>query len=144
MSIGDRLREERVRIELSQTAFGEALGVCKATVMKWESNIHYPPADVLGKAAEIGLDVRYVVSGVPQDKAILRGHAALISVCEKIYRDKAKKSHGLTDLDVDEIMAIYMRRGGWPLLVEGMWAGRITPLEAANAIKEWRKENGNV
>jgi transcriptional regulator with XRE-family HTH domain len=61
--IGDRLREERERLRLSQAAFGEIGGVKANAQGKYESGERYPGADYLAAVAEAGVDVLYVVTG---------------------------------------------------------------------------------
>jgi transcriptional regulator with XRE-family HTH domain len=61
--IGSRLRDERVRLGLSQTEFGELGGVRKNTQSKYESNERSPDALYLANVAKIGVDVQYVLTG---------------------------------------------------------------------------------
>jgi len=61
--IGDRLREERERLRLSQAAFGEIGGVKANAQGKYESGERFPGADYLAAVAEAGIDVLYVVTG---------------------------------------------------------------------------------
>ena len=63
VSIGERLREERVRLGMSQTTFGEVGGVTKKTQMLYEGGERAPDAGYLAAAAESGVDVRYVITG---------------------------------------------------------------------------------
>lgn len=75
-SIGERLKAERVRLGLSQEAFGEKIGTSGRTVKKYEGNETSPRAAELLTAAGFGLDVLYVIAGVHtpiqarQDRAI--------------------------------------------------------------------------
>ena len=63
VSIGERLREERVRLGLSQTAFGELGGVTKKTQMLYEGGERAADSAYLAAVASSGVDVRYVVTG---------------------------------------------------------------------------------
>ena len=63
MDIADRLKEERERLGLSQTAFGQLGGAGKTTVIAWERGSAFPNASFLALLAEHGLDVAYVVTG---------------------------------------------------------------------------------
>ncbi|WP_338728109.1 helix-turn-helix transcriptional regulator [Shewanella baltica] len=67
--IGSRLRDERVRLGLSQTEFGELGGVRKNTQSKYESNERSPDALYLANVAKIGVDVQYVLTGEPRAEA---------------------------------------------------------------------------
>jgi len=63
VSIGDRLREERQRLDLNQTELGERGGVTKKTQMLYEGGDRFPDAAYLAAIAEVGADVRYIVTG---------------------------------------------------------------------------------
>lgn len=63
VSIGDRLREERQRLDMNQTQLGERGGVTKKTQMLYESGERFPDAAYLAAVAGIGADVRYIVTG---------------------------------------------------------------------------------
>jgi transcriptional regulator with XRE-family HTH domain len=63
-----RLKEERTRLGLSQTALAESLGVTKWTVINYErpGGRGTPiPADLLSACARLGMDVQYILTGVP-------------------------------------------------------------------------------
>jgi transcriptional regulator with XRE-family HTH domain len=76
--IGTRLRDERLKLELSQTEFGEAGGVHKNTQSKYEQGERAPDADYLARIAARGVDVQYVLTGVPRAEAD-EATAALLS-----------------------------------------------------------------
>ncbi len=61
--IGNRLREERLRLEMSQDAFSQHCGVTKNTQVSYEKGRRSPDTTYLLKAIEIGVDVLYVVTG---------------------------------------------------------------------------------
>lgn len=63
LSIGARLREERERLNLSQTAFAELGGVSLRAEQDWERGNSAPKADFLAIAAKEGVDVLYVLTG---------------------------------------------------------------------------------
>lgn len=63
MNIGERLREERERLGLSQPVFGEIGGVQKLAQSNYEQGKRAPDADYLAAVAASGVDVRYVVTG---------------------------------------------------------------------------------
>jgi transcriptional regulator with XRE-family HTH domain len=63
-----RLKEERTRLGLSQSALAESLGVTKWTVINYErpAGRGTPiPADSLSACARLGMDVQYILTGVP-------------------------------------------------------------------------------
>lgn len=61
--IGDRLRLERERLGMSQTALGDLAKVGRKTQFNYESGDRFPDAAYLAAVAAAGVDVRYVVTG---------------------------------------------------------------------------------
>lgn len=75
MGIGERLREERKRLELkyaNQTKFAEAAGVKKNAQSNYENNIRAPDTDYLKAIEAMGCDVLYVVTGRRNEENITR------------------------------------------------------------------------
>lgn len=62
-TIGERLREERERLGLSQTALGAIGGVLKQAQLKYEQGSRMPDAAYLAAVAAHGVDVMYVLTG---------------------------------------------------------------------------------
>lgn len=63
MHIGERLREERERMGLTQTATSKACGVAFRTYCDYEAGKSEPKASTLSALGDIGVDVLYVVTG---------------------------------------------------------------------------------
>jgi transcriptional regulator with XRE-family HTH domain len=61
--IGQRLKQERVRLKLSQSALGAIGGVETNAQGNYENGLRYPRADYLSRIAKGGVDVAYVVTG---------------------------------------------------------------------------------
>lgn len=61
--IGDRLREERERLRLSQGAFGAIGGVKGNAQGNYEKGDRFPDAAYLALVAAKGVDVLYVITG---------------------------------------------------------------------------------
>lgn len=73
VSLGERLREERERLGLSQTQFGDLAQVTKKTQMLYEGDQRSPKADYLTSIAAQGVDVQYVLVGnrsVPESQPL--------------------------------------------------------------------------
>ena len=73
-----RLREERERLNLSQTSFAECCGIKKNAQIKYEKGDRQPDSDYLEKAHKNGVDVSYLLTGIrtqlvelPSDEALL-------------------------------------------------------------------------
>ncbi|UQY37315.1 helix-turn-helix transcriptional regulator [Pseudomonas fulva] len=62
-TIGERLREERDRLDLSQTAFAELGGVQKRAQINYEKDDRHPDAGYLAAIAAANVDVLYVLTG---------------------------------------------------------------------------------
>lgn len=69
MQIGDRLREERDKLGLTQTEMAKACGVAFRTYCDYEASKTEPKASLLARLNEMGVDVMYILSGcrIPQD-----------------------------------------------------------------------------
>ncbi len=63
IGIGERLRQERDRLSLTQAAFAELADVSKRSVASWESGESTVGADALARLVLGGLDVHYVLTG---------------------------------------------------------------------------------
>ena len=62
--IGDRLKEERERLGLTQPAFAEIAGVSKRTVIDWQNGVSSPTATQLAALMAAGLDGAYLLTGL--------------------------------------------------------------------------------
>lgn len=63
MGIPARLQEERNRLGMSQTAFADAIGSTKRSVINWEGGDASPSATVMAAIAAAGADVLYILTG---------------------------------------------------------------------------------
>lgn len=90
---GQRLREERERLRLNQTAFAATGGVTKKTQMLYEAGERFPDVRYLAALQEIGCDARYVVTGLrdappaetlaSDEQVLLDGYRALDAATRK-------------------------------------------------------------
>jgi len=60
---GNRLKEERIRLGLTQPQIAESCGVGKNTVINWEKDSSSPNTPQLSLLQNIGVDVMYVLTG---------------------------------------------------------------------------------
>ena len=63
MTFGERLRDERKRLSLSQEDFGAIYGVSRKTQHEYEKDLSSPSGRQLEQIAKVGADVRYIVTG---------------------------------------------------------------------------------
>lgn len=98
--IGVRLREERLRVGVSQVDFASHCGTSRNALLQWERGETAPNAGLLSSMTSLGIDVLYVVTGqrqgeteatlAPEEKALLtawrssgeKGRTALAAVAE--------------------------------------------------------------
>ncbi|VVE41687.1 transcriptional regulator [Pandoraea communis] len=83
MTFGERLKEERSRLGYTQSAFGNLVGVSKQTQSNYESGYSEPKLDFWPAAAQVGVDVLYVLLGkrdaatlLPDEQDLLRRYNA--------------------------------------------------------------------
>ncbi|WP_374041238.1 helix-turn-helix domain-containing protein [Klebsiella pneumoniae] len=77
--IGNRLREERERLGLSQPAMGEIGGVKKLTQLNYEKGERVPDSTYLNAVAKIGVDIQFVVTGTRSAAMLSRDEEELLS-----------------------------------------------------------------
>jgi transcriptional regulator with XRE-family HTH domain len=80
-SIGERLRDERERLGLSQEAFAQTFQVSTRTLYTWERGSQFPNAEVLSLASALGVDVLYVLTSkrsVPIESTLSEEEQALL------------------------------------------------------------------
>jgi transcriptional regulator with XRE-family HTH domain len=66
MDLGDRLKSERERLGYSQTSFAALAKASKHAQINWEKGIASPNAAALRAWADAGLDVLYLLTGIPK------------------------------------------------------------------------------
>lgn len=81
-TLAERLREERVRLALKQDEMATAAGLNRTAQIRYEKGERVPDAGYLAAIAALGIDVRYVVTGIPTP-AIAGDEAELL----RRYRD---------------------------------------------------------
>ncbi len=68
--LGERLKEERLMMSLTQSAFAEAGGVKKDAQLKYESGKRSPNAEYLQKISDLGVDISYIIAGQRIDQGV--------------------------------------------------------------------------
>lgn len=69
LNIGERLREERVRLGFNQGDFAAFAGVAKTSQFNYEKGDRSPDADYLAAVYAKGVDVLYVITGERKPQA---------------------------------------------------------------------------
>lgn len=62
-TIGERIREERERLKLSQSALAAIGGVGKHSQINYEADRRYPDASYFAHIADAGADVLFILTG---------------------------------------------------------------------------------
>ena len=70
LNIGERLREERVRLRFNQAEFAAFAGVAKTSQFNYEKGERSPDAAYLAAVAEKGVDILYVVTGTATPQVV--------------------------------------------------------------------------
>lgn len=105
--IGERLRAERVRLNLSQVAISGTCGVNRSTLAAWEKGEQSPTAAVLSQLAGFGVDVLYVVTG---ERAPVS--SAALTQEERQLVASYKQGDALARLALESVAAMAARSSG--------------------------------
>lgn len=88
---GDRLRQERTRLGLTQEAFAAIGGVKKLAQINYEQGKTLPDAGYMVALAGIGVDLSYVMLGVPASNALTEDENELLAGYRRLdLRGKAR------------------------------------------------------
>lgn len=77
MDVGQRLKKERLRLGKSQAEIAAEIGIAKKSQTNYELGHSAPAAAYLAAVAAVGIDVLYVLTGVPSP-SIDAGEAELL------------------------------------------------------------------
>ena len=89
---GDRLKEERLRLGMTQEQFGALGGVRKQAQLKYEKGERKPDAAYFERIAAAGVNVSYVLTGKTENER----QAALEDRMEAL-KETSEKARALTD-----------------------------------------------
>lgn len=79
-STGERLKEERVRLGLSQAALGEIGGVRKQAQLNYEKGERNPDSAYLSAIAKFGADIQFIVTGIRSAESLSPDEKELINL----------------------------------------------------------------
>jgi transcriptional regulator with XRE-family HTH domain len=90
VGISDRLKEERLRLGLSQSDFADAGGAHRKSQGNYESGERFPDAQYLSAISVVGADVQYIVTGQRQGQGIGESavHQAVLDAVDLLSLDK--------------------------------------------------------
>jgi transcriptional regulator with XRE-family HTH domain len=78
VAIGERLREERKRLKMTQAVFAQVGGIGVSALKMYEGNEREPGALFLAAIANAGADVQYIVTGTPSASAVSADEQVLL------------------------------------------------------------------
>jgi len=126
MSIGQRIREERQKLGLSQTAFGALGGVGKTTQILYEADERVPDSDYLIAIAKKGADPIYVLLGKRPNEIVedSMNWNLLLDIFEAIEQwamQRKKRTPRSTKLALAKLFFLQFQERGKvdPKLIEG-------------------------
>ncbi|MFA1028531.1 Helix-hairpin-helix DNA-binding motif-containing protein [Pseudomonas syringae pv. helianthi] len=96
--IGPRLKKERLRLKLSQSALGAIGGVETNAQGNYENGVRSPRADYLSSISDAGVDVAYVVTGLSTARNVPSSTAADSPACAPLNRVVARLHGSLHDM----------------------------------------------
>ena len=86
--VAERLRAARERLPLTQAALAEKVGVSRATQVNYEAGKRSPDVAYLQAIGKVGVDVPYVLTGVPTSVDSIERRAlvkTLSAICERLH-----------------------------------------------------------
>ena len=78
-TFGERLRQERGRLNLTQEAFAAIGGVKKLAQINYEQGKTFPDAGYLIALSSVGVDIKYVMLGTPTTDALAPDETELLA-----------------------------------------------------------------
>ncbi len=90
VNIGIRLRDERMRLGLTQSDAAKAADVGFSTYQTWERD-RFPNAEALARLHSIGFDILYVVTGIKDESTLSNEDSSLLARLNQLD-DKARRA----------------------------------------------------
>lgn len=105
--IGARLREERLRLGESQQGLADLIESSRLSVVHYESGRSSPSAETLAALECVGMDVRYVLTGMRQSPSGIDRERFKIALAEVQRQAKAKREKLSLDESLDLAWRFY-------------------------------------
>ncbi|QOD81645.1 helix-turn-helix domain-containing protein [Chromobacterium haemolyticum] len=84
MTISERLRQERMRLDLTQMESAKAAGVGYTTYMAYEKGTSFPNAEALEKLYSAGFDVLFIVAGQRNETTLTQEAHAILNQFQQL------------------------------------------------------------
>ncbi|WP_431101530.1 helix-turn-helix domain-containing protein [Roseateles noduli] len=105
--IGGRLLEERARLGLTQQGMADSIGGSRLSVIQYESGRSSPSAETLAAMEAVGVDIRYVLTGMHQAPSGIDRERFRQAFSEVQRQAKVKREKLTTDASLDLAWRIY-------------------------------------
>ena len=98
MTVGQRVKEERERLQMTQVAFAEACGAKKRQQIYFEQDVNVPGGSYLIRAASLGCDVQYLLTGV-RSPNFTQAEKVLVEKYRALSADEQKQAQTMVAQD---------------------------------------------
>jgi transcriptional regulator with XRE-family HTH domain len=105
--IGARLLEERTRLGLTQQGLAEAIGGARLSVIQYESGRSSPAAETLAAMENVGVDVRFVLTGMRDPPSGVDRERFKVAYEEVQRQAKTRREKLSTGMSLDLAWRIY-------------------------------------
>lgn len=95
--IGPRLRQERKRLGLTQEAMAGVGGIRKLAQLNYEQGRHYPCLDYLLAVAAVGVDLWFVLHGVPSSENLTENEMTVLRAYRQLNADGKVRVSGFIE-----------------------------------------------
>jgi len=112
--IGARLLEERTRLGLTQQGLAEAIGGARLSVIQYESGRSSPAAETLAAMENVGVDVRFVLTGMRDTPSGVDRERFKVAYEEVQRQAKVKREKLTTESCLDLAWRFYDALGAIP------------------------------
>ncbi|WP_432239920.1 helix-turn-helix domain-containing protein [Herbaspirillum robiniae] len=147
MTFGQRLKEERKRLGMTQPDFAQVGKVEKNTQLNYEQDKRSPTADYLLAIADAGVDIHYVMHGERATNSLSAEETELVSIARQLSKEAFasvmalanslapnRHKHSLTLNDAEQAQVEEMARSN------GVTVSEMLRSLAINQAKELLKE----
>ncbi|RFP15083.1 helix-turn-helix domain-containing protein [Duganella sp. BJB475] len=105
--IGPRLLEERNRLGLTQQGLAEAVGCARLSIINYESGCSSPAAETLAAMESVGIDVRFVLTGMRDTPSGIDRERFRVAFEEIQRQAKVKREKLSTNSSLDLAWRLY-------------------------------------
>lgn len=103
ITVGDRIRDIREKLELTGEEFGKLLSVTKTAVSNWENNNRKPDSDMIIKIAKLGNITTDYLLGITDDPNTVIYNVKIDNEDYKVGVDKSYP-HDLNPEQVEDLI----------------------------------------